>query len=351
MPIFFLFLLLLPLSLFSFEALPENLPFYKITTEKELSKIYKKKIEPHFTRGEDSYFRGENNISIHYMAFTVFHERGSIVISNGRTEAIVKYKELIYDLNQNGYSLFLIDHRGQGFSGRMNVDQQMGHVDDFNNYIYDLHRFVTQKVKPRKPKYLYLLGHSMGGAIAVRYLEMFDDGFDATVLTSPMLQPNLFTANTSTLLCKVMALKKDKKRYAPGQKDYDKERVTFKDNLLTHSKLRFDIAHQEMAEHPYAKIGGPSVGWVQNACKASVLAVEEAEKIKVPLLVLRGSEDKIVNPKAEDTFCQSMGGLCRGYEIEGAWHELLVEKDRYRSETLQAILTFFDLLENAKERD
>jgi len=331
----------------AFDDLPKHLSFYKITTEKELSKIYKKKIESHFTRGEDGYFIGENNVSIHYMAFTVLQEKGSIVISNGRTEAIVKYKELIYDLNKNGYSLFLLDHRGQGFSGRMNANKQMGHVDDFNNYIYDLHRFVTKKVKPRKPKHLYILGHSMGGAIAVRYLEMFDDGFDGAVLTSPMLEANLFTPKTSSLLCKVIELQNDKETYAPGQKDYDQEEIVFKDNLLTHSRLRFDIANQEMAEHPKAKIGGPSVGWIQNACEASTLAVAEAQKIKIPLLILRGSEDKIVNPKAEDTFCQRMGSNCRGYEVAGAWHELLVEEDRYRNETLEAILMFLDLLKNS----
>ena len=340
----FLLLLLFPLLLAAFDALPKHLPYYKLTTEQELPKIYKSKIEPHFTRGIDGYFNGENNVSIHYMLFRVAKEKGAIVISNGRTEAIIKYKELIYDLNHNGYSVYLIDHRGQGFSGRMVADKQMGYVDDFNNYVLDLHHFVVTKVKPLKSKHLYLLGHSMGGAIAARYLEEFHDGFDAAVLNSPMLQPNLFTANTSGLVCKLMKLEKEREVYAPGQKSYDDEDICFDDNLLTHSVVRFKLMHQELAEHPKAKIGGPSVGWIQSACEASNLAVENAGKIKIPLFIIRGSADKIVNPKAEDEFCSKVGKKCRGYEIDGAWHELLIEKDLYREEAVNAILTFLDLV-------
>ena len=339
----FLLLLLFPLLLAAFDALPKHLPFYKLTTEKELTTIYNSKIESHFKQGLDGYFSGENNVSIHYMLFHVPHEKGAIVVANGRTEAIIKYKELIYDLNHNGYSVYLLDHRGQGFSGRMVDDKQMGYVDDFHNYVLDLHHFVVTKVKPLKPKHLYLLGHSMGGAISALYLEEFDDGFDAAVLNSPMLQPNLFTEKTSGLLCKLMKLEKEKEAYAPGQKSYDEEENPFDNNLLTHSAIRFKIMHEELSKHPKAKIGGPSIGWIQNACKASALAVENADKIKIPLLILRGSADKIVNPKAEDKFCEKAES-CQGYEIDGAWHELLIEKDLYRSEAVSAILTFLDLV-------
>jgi len=339
-----LLFLVLPFLLHAFQALPEHLPYYALSTEKTLETEYKHSIEPHFARGIEGHFQGENNVSIFYMLFPVLKEKGAIVIANGRTEAIIKYKELIYDLNYNGYSVYLLDHRGQGFSGRMVKDVQMGYVEDFNNYVLDLHSFVVSTVKPLKSKHLYLLGHSMGGAIAARYLEMFNDGFDAAVLNSPMLQPNLFTANTSGLICKVMRLEKKQAVYAPGQTSYDLELSPFKNNLLTHSKRRFSIMREEMEEHPSAKIGGPSIGWIQQACIGSELAVENADKIEMPLLILRGSEDEIVNPKAEDEFCQKLGSKCIGYEIKGAWHELLIERDTYREEALSVILTFLDLV-------
>ena len=333
--------LLFPLLLGAFDALPEHLPFYKLSTEKTLQKNYKSHIEPHYTRGIDGSFVGENKIKIVYKLFPVSKEKGSIVISSGRTESMVKYKELIYDLNHNGYSVYILDHRGQGFSGRMVADNQMGYVDVFDNYAHDLHHFIVKKVKTRKPKHLFLLGHSMGGAIAARTLELYDDGFEAAVLSSPMLQPNLYTPNTSHLICNLMELKNKKEVYAPGQVSYDKGEHLFKKNLLTHSKLRFDISEAESLEHSKTKLGGPSVGWIQQACLGSDKTVKEASKITIPLLILRGSADEIVNPDAEDVFCKNVSGTCSGYEIKGAWHELLVEKDSYRVEVVSALLTFF----------
>ena len=332
--------LLFPLMLGAFEALPEHLPFYELSHENRLQKIYKSQIEPHFTRGTEGTFVGENGVKIKYRLFPISSEKGSIVISSGRTEAMVKYKELIYDLNHNGYSVYIMDHRGQGYSGRMTKDTQMGYVDTFDNYAHDLHHFIVKKVKTRKPKHLFLLGHSLGGAIAARTLELYADGFEAAVLTSPMLQPNLYTPNTSNLICKLISLEKERKTYAPGQTTYDKEEHQFKGNLLTHSTIRFDVAKTESEEHPLTKIGGPSIGWVQQACLGSEKTIQEAYKIKIPLLILRGSEDKIVNPEAEDIFCKEIGTECFGYEIKGAWHELLVEKEPYREETVAAILTF-----------
>ena len=336
--------LLFPLLLGAFEALPEHLPFYELSTEKTLQKNYKSHIEPHYTRGKGGYFIGENKIKIVYKLFPVAKEKGSIVISSGRTESMVKYKELIYDLNHNGYSVYILDHRGQGFSGRMVADVQMGYVDAFDNYAHDLHHFIVKKVKTRKPKHLFLLGHSMGGAIAARTLELYDDGFEAAVLSSPMLQPNLYTRNTSHLICNLMELKDEKEVYAPGQVSYDKSEHPFEKNLLTHSEIRFNISKTESLEHPLTRLGGPSVGWIQQACLGSEKAVTEASKITIPLLILRGSEDEIVNPNAEDVFCKNVSGTCTGYEIKGAWHELLVEKDSYRLEVISALLTFFAVI-------
>ena len=45
-------------------------------------------------------------------------EKGAIVLVSGRTESMLKYKEVAYDLFRNGWSVYIHDHRGQGLSDR-----------------------------------------------------------------------------------------------------------------------------------------------------------------------------------------------------------------------------------------
>lgn len=65
-----------------------------------------------------------------------------------RIESYVKYAELAYDLFHSGFDVLIIDHRGQGRSGRMLSDPHRGHVDNFNDYVDDLTAFWQQEVLP-----------------------------------------------------------------------------------------------------------------------------------------------------------------------------------------------------------
>lgn len=71
-----------------------------------------------------------------------------IVICPGRIESYVKYAELAYDLVHTGFDVLIIDHRGQGLSGRMLSDTHRGHVDNFSDYVDDLYVFRQQEVQP-----------------------------------------------------------------------------------------------------------------------------------------------------------------------------------------------------------
>ncbi len=51
-----------------------------------------------------------------------------VVISIGRIKSCVKYPEVADDLFQCGYDVMIIDHRGQGLSGRLLADSHWGHV-------------------------------------------------------------------------------------------------------------------------------------------------------------------------------------------------------------------------------
>lgn len=321
--------LLLVASFFSLGALnATSIPSFSFTSESSLH-VKENIIEKAYLQHIEGYFKTSDNYQIYYNIAKVNNEKGSIVISSGRTEASIKYKELIYDLNKNGYSVYIMDHRGQGFSDReYTKDSQLGYISDFNHYVEDLKTFVDGYVKVDKPKKLFLLGHSMGGAIASLYIEKYVDDFEAIAMTSPMHSANMITPLLNPLVCKIFEQESMKNtRYVFGQSSYDENDNSFKINILTHSEIRYERMFQAYNKYPKAKLGGASPQWVKEACVYSKQSIDNAKAIKKDILLLSAEEDKIVDISAQKEFCENIGSKCTFISIKGSFHEMLIEKD------------------------
>ena len=182
---------LLALTLFSAGALAVT-NTYQLPSEADVPSLYQQPLpdfwRQHAVEGE---FKGKDGVTIRYAALRQAKVDRAILIVNGRGESYLKYQELAGDLWRQGYSLYLIDHRGQGMSDRMLDDPQKGYVDQFDDYVVDLKQFHDQIIMADQPAKLFLLAHSMGGAISARYLERWPDDIKAAVLSSPMLGINL----------------------------------------------------------------------------------------------------------------------------------------------------------------
>lgn len=182
---------LLALTLFSAGALAVSNP-YQLTTEADVPALYQQTLpdfwRQHAVEGE---FQGKDGVTLRYAALRQPKIDRAILIVNGRVESYLKYQELAWDLWRQGYSLYLIDHRGQGMSDRMLADKEKGYVDQFDDYVADLKQFHDEVIAQDQPAKLFLLAHSMGGAISARYLERWPNDIQAAVLSSPMMGINL----------------------------------------------------------------------------------------------------------------------------------------------------------------
>lgn len=326
-----------------FEVLQDSGNPYNITTENDLTKKeIVKKIDNLYNSGIEGTFVGKNNIAIYYKYFlqpSRNKEKGAIVISDGRTEAAVKYKEVIYDLYKNGYSVYIHDHRGQGLSGRMVADHDMGYVDEFENYIDDLKRFYNNFVKPNHHKNIYLLAHSMGGAIGVTYLEEYPNDFRAAAFSSPMLGLPFPT-------CLVIGIiGGDEAKYAIGMKPYKESIEPFEKNTLTHSKIRYERMLKIFEEIPKARLGGASYKWVNCSCDQFDEIFDDIEEIETPLILFSGEDEEIVSTSAHQEFIEELkekGKNAKGYFVKKAKHEMLIESDNVRIPMLTTVLNFFN---------
>ncbi|TYK66059.1 alpha/beta fold hydrolase [Colwellia echini] len=336
-----------------------SVPF---TPENKLLDKLSNEIMLFWQRGEFSSFFGVNKLNIHYAYFIHTSDddglsnkvmnKPTIVIVPGRGEGYLKYQELAFDLYQQGYNIFIIDHRGQGLSDRLLANVNKGYVVNFQDYVTDLHYFIENiviKLCHAKP---YLLAHSMGGAIALRFMQDSPQAIKAAVIASPMLGfnsgylPQFIAKKIIALRLAVNNLSGNEPGYFWGQKDY--LLPLFSKNKLTHSTTRFQAFVELYKENKLIQLGGVTTHWLMQGILAQKEIFAKLRQLKTPILLLQAKQDKIVCLQAQTEFCRKLHTLhpqsCPNglpYVIEDAYHELFFETDNFRNKALSQTLNWF----------
>lgn len=326
-------------------ALPES-------TVDQIKADYSNKILPFFETGVRFPFKTFDGLELSAIRFVHPNSVGTIVVINGRSESFLKYGEVFYDLFQKGYSIYSYDHRGQGLSPHLSfVNPQIGHVRNFKDYVRDLDTFVNEVVVPNtaKTEKLFLLSHSMGGAISAAYLSQAGSKapFQKAILSSPMLQIKLpYPEFISKAIVEVECLAGRGKRYTVGQGNYD-DNAQFggKDNIYTGSEARFWLTDRVFKDNPSAKLGGPSNRWVNESITATHRIRNEMNHIKVPFILFQAENDQVVMNAGENSGCArantSTPGICTEVIEKGARHEIWMEQDAIRDDAFAHLYSFF----------
>lgn len=310
-------------------------------TESNLLTDYQTVIAPYFATGSAGEFNGVDGVPIRYRTFINPQERGALVILTGRSEFIPKYAETIYDLRQAGYSIYIMDHRGQGLSGRMLPDTQKGYVKSYNDYLTDLDTFLA-KVINAKPHYgLYLLAHSMGAAIATQYAIEHPHTFTAMALSSPMYQviSTPYSEDEALIISSLETFFGNGAGFTPGRGD-DEWKDDFDHNGVTFSEARYLLPQSMVAADTAMALGGPTYQWGREAINLDRKIRDKASNLTTPTLIFQAGVDKIVVTKAQNEVCAKAKD-CQLVVMPHGMHELLMEKDAVRSLVLSDTLDFF----------
>jgi lysophospholipase len=313
---------------------------FVLCSEDNLASKYATIIQPFWLENaQHGTFEGVGKVDIAYAYVLHPQALGSVVISSGRIESLIKYKEVVYDLYENRYSVFIHDHRGQGLSGRMLTNPQIGYVENFAEYVTDFKKFIDEVVTKKtrhKPK---LLCHSMGGAIGCLTVLRFPELFEKVAFSAPMfgIRPALPNWLANLLLNLHGALNKQT-AYFFGQKDYDNQ--PFAVNELTHSESRYQIFRQEYQTAPALQLGGVSGHWLKMATQAMHEIEQNVHCFPIPALVIQAGADQIVDNRRQSRVVAKMAHT-ELKVIQGSKHELLEEQDKFRAPCLDAVLDFF----------
>ena len=235
---------------------------------------------------EDGYMKSADGTRIHYGYVTTPVAKAAIVISHGFTECMPKYYEMIYYFAKAGYSVYMVEHRGHGFSDRSVSDISMVTVNSFDDYVSDLDMFIREIVMKREGRRpLYLYGHSMGGAIAALYLEKHPEVFTKAVLSSPMIEMlyGNFSHFAVEAILFVASVLNWNDKYLPSQTQYTDE-YDFESSCCL-SKARYDYIYKCKVEEERYRTNGATYRWCRAGRKASKYIKKHAQEIKIPVLL------------------------------------------------------------------
>lgn len=133
---------------------------------------------------DEGFFSSTDGVSLFYRAWEKPAENALILI-HGYGDHSGRYAKLISTLSNLPSSFYAFDMRGQGKSKGARVD-----ADSFDQYVGDGYAFLdflTQSKKLENRKF-FLLGHSLGGLIAVRMLQRDEKRWKALLLSSPCFE-------------------------------------------------------------------------------------------------------------------------------------------------------------------
>jgi len=258
----------------------------------------------------------QNDLNIFYRRYRSDSEKAVMVIAHGLGEHSGRYENVVKQLVPKGISVYAPDFRGHGKS-----DGKRGHVLSFGEYIEDLHSIIETALKEKKQNIkLFLLGHSMGGLIAINYAIRRQETIDGLIISSPSLGVAVKVPAVKAALGKVMS------SLWPGLS---------LNNELDASKISHDEKVVAAYENDPLVHDRVTARWFTEFLSAMEKANREKQKIKIPVLMQIAGDDHLVNAEASKSFFETLAIKDKMIHVyEGLYHEVYNEREDVRKPVL-----------------
>lgn len=276
--------------------------------------------------------------------------RGSLLFVPGRGDCYEKYLESLDGWHNAGWRVTALDWRWQAGSGRYYANSRIGGVDNFSTWIKDLSDFWADWVAAGPGPHV-LVGHSMGGHLAMRAVAQGQVRPDALVLSAPMLGfitpiPLVLQSLFGRLMCQIG----DPARPAWKGGERPGDSAQTRGATLTHDPDRYADELWWRQVRPELDLGPASWDWVNKASESMMALAKDGllESVEVPVLLLVARFDLLVSAGA---IRRAATRLPHGELVEfgrEAAHELLREADPVRDRVLGHIDAFLSRVAPAR---
>lgn len=220
------------------------------------------------------------------------------------------YRHVAAHLKAQGVAVTGFDARGHGRS-----QGRRGHVDHFDDYHLDL-SLVVQAARARFPGTPWaIMGHSMGGAVALDHVlrQRSQTQADRLVLVAPWLELKMKVSMPKRAAAEVFARLKPTLSIANGLRAEDISR-----NPVVVQKF-----HEDPLLHHVA-----TAGWFAGVLRAQANIRASAAQLRVPTLLLVAGQDRIVSTDTALAFAQQAGDTVTVRRYEPLFHEMFLEPER-----------------------
>ena len=220
------------------------------------------------------------------------------LILPGFTEFCEKYAHVAQKMTDMGHDCLIIDWPGQGRSGHHGTTPEMVHCDKFADQIRALQELI--KVAKWHRGTLHILGHSMGGHLALLAAERLSDRVGTVALSAPMIAPRPRPVWLIRLLGVGLGIAGRHKHFAPMNKvpSLAQVRDGYEGNILTTDKAGYDWQTRWFDEMPELRRYGASVGWVREAYRSAARYSANPDflvQLKMPILILSAAREQVVS--------------------------------------------------------
>jgi alpha-beta hydrolase superfamily lysophospholipase len=258
---------------------------------------------------QEGYFKGRQGTNLYYQGWLPEGRSVAVLlIVHGLAEHSGRYGNVVNYFVPRGYAVYGIDHLGHGHS-----DGPRAYVERFQDFLDPLKVFLDRirDWQPGAP--IFLVGHSLGGLISAAYLLDQPDELAGAILSAPSVKMpgsvsrlTLFGGKVLSALFPKMGLVRLE---ADGvSRDPAVVRAYRSDPLVFTGKIT-------------ARLG-------TELLEAMDRVLAEARKIRLPLLILQGAADKLVDPGGAQVLYDRVGSADKTIKIyEGLYHEVFNEPE------------------------
>lgn len=269
-------------------------------------------------------FAGSDGLKIFYRHYAAESERARMVIAHGLGEHSGRYAHVVERLLPRGISIWLPDHRGHGQS-----EGRRGHVLNFMQYLTDL-QSVIRLARDGLPgdRKCFLLGHSMGGLIALHYAQRYPELIDGVLASSPALGMVIEVPAAKKILGSVMSY------LWPGLtlgNELDAGKISH-DQTVVNAYQNDPLVHDRVSTRLFTEL-----------MATMETVTRQVATLRVPVLMQVAGDDHLVNARTAGQFFEKLQVPDKTlYVYEGLYHEIFNEPQTQRAKVLNDLESWLE---------